>query len=62
MATAAVSVAPAGRREKRIRQWGAVALAAVLMASYNSLTAWQESHAFMVNASESLPNWAFFVS
>lgn len=32
------------------------------MASYNSLTAWQESHAFMVNASESLPNWAFFVS
>ena len=62
MATAAVSVAPAGRREKRIRQWGAVALAAVLMASYNSLTAWQESHAFMVNASKSLPNWAFFVS
>lgn len=37
MATAAVSVAPEGRREKRIRQWGAVALAAVLMASYNSL-------------------------
>ena len=32
------------------------------MASYNSLSAWQRSHAFMVNASESLPNWAFFVT
>ena len=28
---------------------------------HNSIAAWQESHSFMINASESLPNWAFFV-
>ena len=47
---------------RRARQWGAVAALAVVMASYNAITDWQQSHAFMVNASESLPNWAFFVA
>ncbi|RYY17690.1 MAG: hypothetical protein EON55_01515, partial [Alphaproteobacteria bacterium] len=46
---------------KRLRQWGAVALLAVVMASYNGISGWRETHAFMINASESLPNWAFFV-
>lgn len=46
---------------KRLRQWGAVTLLAVVMASYNGISGWRETHAFMINASESLPNWAFFV-
>ncbi|RSV16221.1 type VI secretion protein [Sphingomonas sp. ABOLG] len=46
---------------KRLRQWGAVALLAFVMASYNAISGWRENHAFMINASESLPNWAFFV-
>ena len=50
-----------GLGRKRLRQWGAVALLAVVMASYNAISDWRETHAFMINASESLPNWAFFV-
>lgn len=48
-------------RRKRVRQWSSVALLAFVMASYNGITSWRETHAFMINASESLPNWAFFV-
>ena len=47
---------------RRVRQWSAVALLASAWAGYNALGAWQQSHAFMINASESLPNWAFFVA
>ena len=50
------------RRPSRLQQWGAVAALGLLMGSYNALSAWQESHAFMVNASESLPHWAFLVT
>lgn len=48
-------------RRKRVRQWSSVALLAFIMASYNGITSWRDTHAFMINASESLPNWAFFV-
>lgn len=48
-------------RRKRVRQWSSVALLAFVMATYNGITSWRETHAFMINASESLPNWAFFV-
>ncbi|MDQ2765341.1 MAG: S26 family signal peptidase [Pseudomonadota bacterium] len=46
---------------RRARQWGSVALLAGVMVSYNIITGWEQGHAFMINASESLPNWAFFV-
>ena len=59
--TAATNGPRTPKRASRLTQWSAVGLLAVVMASYNSLSAWQESHSFMVNASESLPNWAFFV-
>ena len=57
-----VAKAAHDRRRIRLRQWASVALLGIAWAGYNSLSAWQESHAFMVNASESLPNWAFFVT
>nr|WP_277924434.1 S26 family signal peptidase [Sphingomonas sp. CROZ-RG-20F-R02-07] len=46
---------------KRVRQWSAVALMAVAWASYNTISDWQKHNAFLINASDSLPNWAFFV-
>lgn len=46
---------------KRVRQWSAVALMAVAWASYNTIADWQKNNAFLINASDSLPNWAFFV-
>ena len=46
---------------KRVRQWSAVALLGIVWGGYNSIAAWRETHAFMINASESLPNWAFFI-
>ncbi len=54
--------AVAERRNRRVRQWASVVLLGLVWAGYNSLSTWQDSHAFMVNASESLPNWAFFVT
>ena len=46
---------------KRLTQWVAVAGLAMVLASHSALAQWQETHAFVVNASDSLPNWAFFI-
>lgn len=39
----------------------AIAALGVVCSAYLALKEWSETHAFMINASESLPNWAFFV-
>lgn len=49
-------------RRTRLRQWLSLGLAGVAVAGYNAIASWQSSHAFMINASESLPHWAFFVT
>lgn len=46
---------------RRTRQWLAVVGLAAVMAGHGAITEWQRNHAFMVNASDSLPHWAFFV-
>ena len=56
-----MSAPAASRRPSVLARWGMIGLLAVGIASHNSIAAWQESHSFMINASESLPNWAFFV-
>ena len=46
------------------RHWGAWALVgglAFVLTAHSALAAWQRDHAVMINSSESLPNWAFFV-
>ena len=60
---AASSAFPANlsRRKVRLRQWVAIALLGIGMVFYNAILQWQQNHAFMINASESLPNWAFLV-
>lgn len=45
-----------------LARWTLIGVLATGIASYNAIAAWQQSHSFMINASESLPNWAFFVS
>jgi conjugal transfer pilin signal peptidase TrbI len=53
-----MAAAAKGRRWSR---WAAIGALAVLMTGHSALASWQQTHAFMVNTSESLPNWAFFV-
>ena len=60
MSTTAPVTAPSARRSMlpRWRTLGALGLAGL---AYLSIRDWSDSHAFMINATESLPNWAFFV-
>lgn len=39
----------------------AIAVLGIVCSAWLALDEWSKSHAFMINASESLPNWAFFV-
>lgn len=39
----------------------AIAVLCFISAAISSLSKWSESHAFMINATDSLPNWAFLV-
>jgi len=39
----------------------AIAALGIVVTGYLSLKEWSETHAFMINATESLPNWGFFV-
>jgi len=43
------------------RKLVAIAGLTALFTAYTSLDRWSETHAFMINATNSLPNWAFFV-
>jgi conjugal transfer pilin signal peptidase TrbI len=49
---------PGGQRLPRWRTIGAMGLAYL---AWTSIHDWSQAHAFMINASDSLPNWAFFV-
>ena len=56
-----MSVAVHSRRPSVLARWAMVGVLAMGIVGYNSIAAWQQSHSFMINASASLPNWAFFV-
>lgn len=43
------------------KKLAAIAGLTVLVSAYSALDRWSETHAFMINATDSLPNWAFFV-
>ena len=45
----------------RRRLWSIYAAGAVLLAGYSAITDWRDHHAVLINASESLPNWAFLI-
>lgn len=42
-------------------RWRTLAAIGVAGLAWTALHDWSQRHAFMINASESLPNWAFFV-
>lgn len=58
-AEAALAVPYWNARRKRL--YGMYALAAVAIAAYAAVDDWRANHAFVINATESLPNWAFVV-
>lgn len=45
----------------RRRVWAAVVGLAVLLALFQAIAAWRESHALLINTTDSLPNWAFLL-
>ena len=43
------------------RTWSIVALVCLAAPAYMALSEWSASHAFLINSTESLPNWAFLI-
>lgn len=46
---------------RRKRLWVLYGAGAVLLASYSAISDWRDDHAFLINASDSLPYWAFLI-
>lgn len=42
-------------------RWLAVGTLAVILVGTQAVANWRDSHALLINSSESLPNWAFFI-
>jgi len=59
----ATEIARPDRRSLSLRKKLAVILSGtVLFTAYSALANWRDHHAFVINVSESLPNWAFLVA
>lgn len=50
-----------GRPARRLPRLSLLALVCLATPGYLALSGWSASHAFLINATESLPNWAFLV-
>lgn len=61
MATAANSPALPARWRPRKRLWAALAFALAITAVLGAISEWRDDHAFLINTSDSLPNWAFVI-
>jgi len=48
-------------RSSRWPSWKVLGLILAVFVGWSALDDWSDRHAFMINSSESLPNWAFFV-
>ncbi|KKW90410.1 S26 family signal peptidase [Sphingobium chungbukense] len=60
MATAA-SERPPGRWRPRKRLWGALAVGIMGTLGLSAISTWRDEHLLLVNATDSLPNWAFLI-
>lgn len=49
------------RRPSRLPSWRTLGALGAAGLAWASIHDWSQRHAFMINVSESLPNWAFFV-
>lgn len=57
----AVSEARATRLRPRWDLWGAIGLSLVAVCGYRAMSQWRDAHAFLINRTDSLPNWAFVI-
>ncbi len=42
-------------------RWAAIGVLAALLAGTQAIASWRDGHGLLINTSESLPNWAFFI-
>lgn len=49
------------RRGIRLPRWRTLGAIGIAVAAWAGIRDWSQAHAFMINATDSLPNWAFFV-
>ena len=64
MASKAAAIAAPVAEERfrpRKRLWAALGLFIAGGASLNALAEWRDTHALLINSSQSLPNWAFVI-
>ncbi len=59
--SAAFTNAALSRRSPRLVRLAILACCAAVLAVLASLLRWRDNHALLINATTSLPNWAFFV-
>ncbi|WP_454887616.1 S26 family signal peptidase [Sphingomonas oryzagri] len=46
---------------RRKRYYAALAAGAAVIAAWSGLSHWRDHHAFLINATQSLPDWAFLI-
>ncbi|WP_176599145.1 S26 family signal peptidase [Sphingobium sp. 15-1] len=56
-----VSEAPALRRRPHKRLWVMLGVGLLGWAAYGAIRDWRDRHAFLINRTDSLPNWAFLI-
>ena len=52
---------PLVRRSPQGRRWLAVGALAATLAASSSLARWRDEHALLINTTQSLPHWAFWI-
>lgn len=45
----------------RKRLWSIYAVVGLAWAAHSAISEWRQNHAFLINATDSLPNWAFLI-
>lgn len=48
-------------RSSGLRRWAAIGILASILAGSQALASWRDAHGLLINTTESLPNWAFFI-
>lgn len=61
MVSSEAQAASPGRRSL-LPSWQAIAVLLVIVIAFESLREWRNRHLFLINATDSLPNWAFVVT
>ena len=54
-------MAPPSEPSRQARRWLAIGGLSLCLAGGSALAAWRDDHALLINTSQSLPNWAFWI-